>query len=130
MQARATLTLAALLGFLGVALGAFGAHGLKSVLEPAMMTVYQTGVQYHQIHAVALLVIGLWQLLRPTSPEHGSLKWAALFMLGGVLLFSGSLYTMAMSSVRMLGMITPIGGVSWLIGWALLARAGWQSADS
>ncbi|MFK4753924.1 MULTISPECIES: DUF423 domain-containing protein [Oceanospirillaceae] len=116
MQARMTLMLAAIAGFLGVALGAFGAHGLKDHLTPPMMTVYQTAVDYHLLHAAVLLGLGVWQLQQPQV----WLNRAALFMVLGLLLFCGSLYAMVLLNIRMLGMITPIGGVSWLIGWGLL----------
>tara|TARA_R110002050_G_scaffold52358_16_gene119548 strand:- start:2382 stop:2774 length:393 start_codon:yes stop_codon:yes gene_type:complete len=116
MQARMTLMLAAIAGFLGVALGAFGAHGLKGQLTPSMMTVYQTAVDYHLLHAAVLLALGIWQLSKPQV----WLNRAALFMVLGLLLFCGSLYAMVLLNIRMLGMITPIGGVSWLIGWGLL----------
>lgn len=116
MQARTTLMLAAIAGFLGVALGAFGAHGLKPLLSAPMMTVYQTAVDYHLLHAAVLLGLGGWQLHQPQV----WLNRAALFMVAGLLLFCGSLYAMVLLDLRMLGMITPIGGVSWLIGWGLL----------
>ncbi|WP_221793167.1 DUF423 domain-containing protein [Oceanobacter mangrovi] len=124
MQARTTLTVAAIAGFLAVAIGAFGAHGLKHVLSPEMMTVYQTGVQYHLVHAAVLLGLGVWQL------QHSN-KWldrAAVFMLAGLLLFSGSLYAMTISGIRPLGIITPFGGTSWLLGWLCLLLAARQAA--
>ena len=112
-------------GFLGVALGAFGAHGLKARVSPEMLTVWQTGVQYHLVHALALLLIGiLCQLL----PEASLARSAGWMMLIGTLLFSGSLYVMVLSGVRALGMITPLGGVAFLIGWLLLALAAWRQA--
>lgn len=123
MQAKWILVLAALCGFLGVALGAFGAHGLKDILEPAMLSVYQTGVHYQQIHALALLAIGIWQLLKPAR----ELSLAAVFMLVGIVLFSGSLYLMTLTGIRALGIITPFGGVSWLVGWFWLGLAGWRA---
>ena len=112
-------------GFSGVALGAFGAHGLKARVSPEMLTVWQTGVQYHLVHALALLLIGiLCQLL----PEASLARSAGWMMLIGTLLFSGSLYVMVLSGVRALGMITPLGGVAFLIGWLLLALAAWRQA--
>ncbi|AHK17091.1 DUF423 domain-containing protein [Thalassolituus oleivorans] len=119
MQARNTLRVAAVAGFSAVAFGAFGAHGLKGVLAPELMTAYQTGVQYHLVHAVVLLVLAAWSMVRPD-------RWLSLasgFMTAGLILFSGSLYALALTGERKLGMITPIGGVSWLIGWALLLVA-------
>lgn len=122
MQARTTLSAAAVAGFLAVALGAFGAHGLKSILDPAMMQVWQTAVQYHLVHAPVLLALGVWQLYAPNR----WLSRAALLMIVGILLFSGSLYLMAVSGIRALGMITPLGGISWLIGWTMLLLAARQ----
>tara|TARA_B100001250_G_scaffold321883_1_gene285053 strand:- start:2828 stop:3256 length:429 start_codon:yes stop_codon:yes gene_type:complete len=119
MNARTTLLIAALAGFTGVALGAFGAHGLKTVLSADMMTVWHTAVQYHLVHAVVLLALALAQ----RSQTDVWLSRSALLMTLGLLLFSGSLYTMALTGIRTLGIITPFGGVSWLIGWALLIPA-------
>lgn len=119
MTARLTLMIAAVAGFTGVGLGAFGAHGLKTVLSPDMMTVWQTAVQYHLVHAVVLLALALG--LNSTSE-----KWlgrSAIMVTLGLLLFSGSLYAMALTGIRPLGIITPFGGISWLIGWALLIPA-------
>lgn len=125
MSARISLVAAALLGFFAVALGAFGAHGLKSVLEPAMMQVWQTAVLYHLVHSVALLAVAIWHLQQPSV----WLARAALMLLIGTLLFSGSLYLMALTGVRILGMITPLGGVSWLIGWSMLMVAGLKTTS-
>ena len=109
--------------FLGVALGAFGAHGLKSRVTPDMLTVWQTGVQYHLAHALGLMLIGvLCQLM----PETSLLRNAGWFMLAGICLFSGSLYVMVLSNVRALGMITPLGGIAFLVAWLLVAMAAWQ----
>ena len=111
--------------FAGVALGAFGAHGLKARVSPEMLTVWQTGVQYHLVHALALVLTGiLCQLL----PEASLARNAGWMMLIGTLLFCGSLYVMVLSGVRALGMITPLGGVAFLIGWLLLALAAWRQA--
>lgn len=119
MQAKSTLMVAAIAGFSAVALGAFGAHGLKQVLSPDMMEVYRTAVLYHLVHAVALLALAAWQFVAPNR----WLSVSAMLMVAGLILFSGSLYALTLSGIPMLGMITPIGGVSWLIGWALLLVA-------
>jgi uncharacterized membrane protein YgdD (TMEM256/DUF423 family) len=109
--------------FLGVALGAFGAHGLKTRITPEMLIVWQTGVQYHLVHALGLVLIGiLCQLL----PEASLIRSAGWMLLAGSALFSGSLYIMVLSDVRALGMITPLGGIAFLIGWLMLAIAVWQ----
>lgn len=105
---------------LAVALGAFGAHALKTRLDENMMHVYQTGIQYHFYHALGLLIIGLIALHLPSS---GWLRWSGLLMFAGIFLFSGSLYMLAISNVRWLGMITPIGGTAFIIAWLLLIVA-------
>jgi uncharacterized membrane protein YgdD (TMEM256/DUF423 family) len=109
------IRLAAALGFVGVALGAFGAHGLRERISPAMLEVYRTGVLYHLLHAVALLAVALGaaRLARPRAV-------GALFT-AGIVVFSGSLYVLAVTGVRGLGAITPVGGLLLMAGWATLA---------
>jgi uncharacterized membrane protein YgdD (TMEM256/DUF423 family) len=121
-MARAFIIVAAVLGALGVALGAFGAHALKARLAPEMLTVYQTGVLYHLIHAVALLGVAAW-IARGGASAATAAGW--LFV-AGVVLFSGSLYTLALTGVRGLGMITPFGGVAFIGGWLALAWDAWR----
>lgn len=111
------LRIGAISGFLAVACGAFGAHGLKAQLSPDQMTVFQTGVQYHAMHALALVGVGLAGGLA----SKRTLRCAGWAFLLGTLLFSGTLYALAVSGQRWLGMITPLGGVAFLIGWAALA---------
>jgi uncharacterized membrane protein YgdD (TMEM256/DUF423 family) len=103
---------------IGVGMGAFGAHGLKNVISPEMLAVYQTGVNYQMWHALGLIGIAL---LHRHEAESKLLNWAGWLMLIGILLFSGSLYLLAVMDVKQLGMITPFGGVSFLIAWLLLA---------
>ncbi len=117
------IILGSLSAFTGVALGAFGAHGLKARVSPEMLTVWQTGVQYHLVHALGLLLIGI---LCHLLPEPTQVRTAGWLLLLGTLLFSGSLYLMTLSGVRSLGMITPLGGVAFLAGWLLLALAAWR----
>jgi len=117
--------LGSLSAFLGVAFGAFGAHGLKSRVTPEMLTVWQTGVLYHLVHALGLVLIGMLCQLMPDASLVRSAGWA---LLGGTVLFSGSLYVMVLSDIRALGIITPLGGVAFLVGWLLLAVAAWQTA--
>jgi uncharacterized membrane protein YgdD (TMEM256/DUF423 family) len=117
--------LGSLSAFLGVALGAFGAHGLKSRVTPDMLAVWQTGVQYHLVHALGLVLVGI---LCHLLPETSLVRSAGWFLLSGTVLFSGSLYVMVLCDIRALGMITPLGGVAFLVGWLLLAVAGWQYA--
>jgi len=112
--------LGALLGLFGVGLGAFGAHVLKPRIGMEALAVYQTGVQYHLVHALALLVVGLLPRLLPMTVH---LRLAGWFFLAGVVLFSGSLYLLAVSGQRWLGAITPFGGLAFLVGWALIAVA-------
>src|SRR5436190_18975387 len=113
------LLLGALAAFLAVALGAFGAHGLRGRLTPDMLAVFQTGVQYHMYHALALiLVAGILGHL-----SGWLIQTAGWCFVAGIVLFSGSLYLLAVTGVTVLGAITPIGGLLFLIGWALLAFA-------
>lgn len=117
--------LGGLSAFLGVALGAFGAHGLKSRVTPEMLAVWQTAVHYHLVHALGLVLVGiLCQLI----PEASLVRSAGWMILTGTVLFSGSLYVMVLSDLRALGMITPLGGVAFLVGWLLLVIAAWQYA--
>lgn len=99
-------------GFLAVAIGAFGAHQLKNVLSPEMMEVYRTGVLYHLLHAVIITAIGF-----TANPKYFK---AALFLSIGIILFSFSLYIYTVTGIKALAMITPAGGVSFLIGWLLI----------
>ena len=114
---KLAIILGSLNAMLAVILGAFGAHGLKSRLTEEMLAVYQTGVQYHFYHSLGLILIGViaWQM-----PGSIWLKWSAWIMLAGIILFSGSLYTLALTNLRWLGMITPIGGTAFIIAWLLL----------
>lgn len=120
MTARAALTLAALLMFVAVAAGAFGAHALRTRLAPDMAAVWQTAVQYHAWHALGLAVVGL---LTIHVPERAGLALAGWLFVAGIVLFSGSLYAMALTGARALGAVTPIGGVAFLAGWLSLAWA-------
>lgn len=106
--------------FLGIALGAFGAHGLEGKISERMLANWQTGTQYHMIHALGLLFVGL--LMGRVSPSS-LLPAGGWLLLAGIVLFSGSLYVMALTNVKILGAITPIGGVSFLVGWVLIAIA-------
>lgn len=119
------LVIGALNGALVVALGAFGAHALKARLAPELLAVYQTGIQYHMLHALGLLGVGLLAL---HLPDSALLKWSGWLMLAGIVLFSGSLYLLAMTGLRWLGAVTPIGGMAFIVAWCALAvsvaRAG------
>jgi len=117
-DARLFLTIGAATGFLTVLLGAFGAHGLRDIISPGLFDAYQTGVEYQGLHALALLVTGLLMERR----EHIELRWAGWAFASGILLFCGSLYLMAAIDIRWLGMVTPFGGLAFLLGWGLLFR--------
>ena len=123
MNARLALGLAAAFLFVAVALGAFGAHALKSKLAPDPMAVYQTAVQYHFWHALGLLAVGILLLQKP---ESGALAAAAWLLVAGIVLFCGSLYVLALTGMRGWGAVTPIGGVAFLAAWAALAWAAWR----
>ena len=120
---RLFFALGSLSAFIGVALGAFAAHGLKSRLDPAMLATFETGVRYHMYHALALLAVG-WVCTRWPGTAANASGW--LFVAGTVL-FSGSLYALSVSGVRSLRAITPFGGVAFLAGWLCLAWAAWKA---
>ena len=106
--------------FFSVAFGAFGAHALKERLDAYSLGVYQTGVQYQFFHALALIVVGLWIRQAPATTDVLTAGWCFLI---GTVVFSGSLYLLALTGFRMLGAITPLGGVAFLAGWFFLALA-------
>jgi len=112
----------ALSAFLAVAAGAFGAHGLKARLSAEMLNTFEIAVRYHFYHALALFVAA-WACTRWPSSATTAAGW--LFVTG-ILIFSGSLYTLALTGLRWLGAITPIGGLAFLAGWLCLAWAAWQ----
>lgn len=119
-MSRMFLFCGAVTAFLGVGLGAFGAHGLRDRLDASMLAVYQTGVQYHLIHALGLVAVGV---LAQSAPASGALRLSGWCLLLGIVVFSGSLYLLAVTGQRWLGAITPFGGVVFLVGWAALAWA-------
>jgi uncharacterized membrane protein YgdD (TMEM256/DUF423 family) len=116
------VTLGAIFAFIGIGIGAFGAHTVKNTISPASLAIYQTGVQYHLIHAVALVLVG-------TSDTKIS-PWVGRLFTAGICIFSGSLYALALTGIKWLGAITPIGGVCFLAGWALLAYSHAKSSHS
>lgn len=122
MSPQLSLLMGAVYGFLGVAFGAFGAHALKARLSAELLAVWKTAVEYQFYHALALLLVGLLMLQKPSS----GLANAALCFALGVLVFSGSLYAYALSGLRWLGAITPLGGLLFLVGWVLLIWAAWK----
>jgi uncharacterized membrane protein YgdD (TMEM256/DUF423 family) len=114
------LSAGGLMALAAVALGAFGAHALKGRLSAEMLAVWHTGVEYHVYHALGLLAVGL---VAAQLPESALLKWSGWLMLAGIVLFSGSLYALALSGERWLGAITPVGGIAFLAAWALFVVA-------
>ena len=122
------LLLAGLNGFLVVAIGAFGAHGLQArLLANATADTFSTGVHYHMFHTLALLAVALLAL---NNPESRLLAAAAYLFLAGIVLFSGSLYVLSLSGISWLGAITPLGGLGFLAGWACLMRYAYSNLGS
>jgi uncharacterized membrane protein YgdD (TMEM256/DUF423 family) len=122
-MAKLFITLASLSGMLAVIFGAFGAHALKSRLDDYALGVFETAVQYHFNHSLALLAVGILALSQPQTVLLKSSGW--LFLLG-IFIFSGSLYLLSLTGARWLGAITPLGGLALIAGWACLAATGWK----
>ncbi len=119
---RFWLIVASVNGFLGVALGALAAHGLKAKLPVRLFEIWEVGVRYHMYHTLAILAVALLAGRLPMNLVSAA-GWA---FLTGIILFSGSLYALALTNVGKLGAITPFGGVAFLVGWVVLAVAGWR----
>ncbi len=120
MTPRVALVVAALLMFVAVGAGAFGAHALKARLAPDLLATWQTAVLYHALHALGLFGIALVMF---HWPERADLALAGWLMVAGIVLFSGSLYALALTGTRALGAITPLGGIAFLAAWLVLAWA-------
>lgn len=118
--ARLFLTLGSINAALAVVLGAFGAHVLKARLSPEMLTAYQVGSQYHFYHAIGMLVVGL---LAMQLRDQSALQLAGFLMLAGIVFFSGSLYLLAVTGITWLGALAPLGGLSFIAAWVVLAVA-------
>jgi uncharacterized membrane protein YgdD (TMEM256/DUF423 family) len=116
------LAVAAVNGALAVMAGAFAAHGLKASLDPAALAVFETGARYHLTHAVAMGLAALAMREMPLA------RMSAWLFLAGIVLFSGSLYALALTGVRALGFVTPFGGLAFIIGWLVLAWAALKRA--
>ncbi|MEM1093464.1 MAG: DUF423 domain-containing protein [Bacteroidota bacterium] len=125
MSARTLFSISAVLAGLGVALGAFGAHGLDDV-TPRRLDTWKTAALYHMLHVLALLIVAL--ALR--AGWDARLRWAAYSFLVGVVVFSGSLYVLVLTDTPWLGAITPIGGTFFMIGWGFAALFGWKTPPS
>ena len=123
LRVRLWLVIAALNGALAVAFGAFAAHGLAQQLNAHALGIFETGARYHMYHALAM---GLAALAMQTKAARTA-TWSAALFLAGIVLFSGSLYALAVTGERMFAFVTPVGGVSFLAGWVLLALAAWRS---
>jgi uncharacterized membrane protein YgdD (TMEM256/DUF423 family) len=123
LRVRIWLVIAALNGALAVAFGAFAAHGLSQQLDAHALGIFETGARYHMYHALAM---GLAALAMQSSGARTA-TWSAALFLTGIVLFSGSLYALAMTGERIFAFVTPVGGVSFLAGWILLALAAWRS---
>jgi uncharacterized membrane protein YgdD (TMEM256/DUF423 family) len=119
---RGFLMLAAFFGFTGVALGAFAAHGLKNRLTPEYLAIFHTGVTYQLVHTLALLGVALLA----TQIPGRLVSWAGGSFAVGILLFSGSLYVLTLTGVSKLGIVTPFGGLAFLVGWFCLGLAAWR----
>ena len=121
-MANRLIPIGAMLALLAVAFGAFGAHALRAQLDGYHMDIYRTGVLYHLIHALGILLIGI---LAQYNMDDKRVRFSGYLMLAGVLFFSGSLYLLAITGQGWLGAITPIGGLLFLLAWGLLALASW-----
>ncbi|MBB3241371.1 uncharacterized membrane protein YgdD (TMEM256/DUF423 family) [Pseudomonas sp. Tn43] len=119
---RSFLMLAAFFGFTGVALGAFAAHGLKSRLSAEYLAIFHTGVTYQLVHTLALLGVALLA----TQIPGRLITWAGASFAIGILLFSGSLYLLTLTGISKLGIVTPFGGLAFLVGWFCLGLAAWR----
>ncbi|WP_428910146.1 DUF423 domain-containing protein [Niallia sp. Krafla_26] len=114
------IVIGATLAGLSVAFGAFGAHILERILEPKYLDIWGKGVTYQMLHAVGMILVGI---LLGKTPGNSLLTWSGWLMFIGVLLFSGSLYVLSVTKISMLGAITPLGGVSFIIAWILIIVA-------
>ena len=121
-MSKTIIMVASILLALAVAIGAFGAHGLKAHLSPEMLQTYKTGVEYHFYHALGLLLVGVLSLSIPSN----LLNWSAFLLVLGIILFSGSLYILAISGIKWIGAVTPAGGLSFIAGWIFLFLSVWK----
>ena len=117
------ISVGAVMALLGVALGAFGAHALKGQVDGYYLEVYKTGVLYQMLHALGMVLIGL---IAQQHTENRKIVLSGYLMLGGIVLFSGTLYLLAITGVRWLGAVTPIGGTLFIVAWGMLAAATWR----
>lgn len=136
MLSKYYISIAAFLGALTVALGAFGAHTLKAVLSPAALITYETAVRYQMYHVVALLITGILMNKAASPKDQKLLSRAGLFFIDGIVLFSGSLYFivakpfLGIEGLPWVGVITPMGGLLWMVAWVLLALSQLPSVEN
>jgi uncharacterized membrane protein YgdD (TMEM256/DUF423 family) len=136
MLSKYFISIAAFLGALTVALGAFGAHALKAVLSPSALITYETAVRYQMYHVVALLITGILMNKAASPKQQKLLTRAGLFFIDGIVLFSGSLYFivakpfLGIEGLPWVGVITPMGGLLWMIAWVLLALSQLPSVEN
>ncbi len=123
MHERTALAAGCVAMFAAVAAGAFGAHALRATLAPEMLATWHTAVEYQAWHALALLVAGVLMARDAPAVTHPAIRAAAWLFAIGIVLFSGSLYVLALTGLRWLGVLTPVGGVAFLAGWIALAWA-------
>lgn len=122
-MAKHFLMFAAVSGLLAVILGAFGAHGLKGKLDESLLSAFQTGVQYHFYHTFALMLVALMMY---RFPQVDMLRWSGFAFVVGIVLFSGSLYALALGGPRWLGPVTPLGGLFFMVGWLCVLISAWR----
>ncbi|WGW01072.1 DUF423 domain-containing protein [Vibrio sp. YMD68] len=126
MRSKSLLTFCGLSGMVSVALGAFAAHGLKSILSPYLLGVFETGVQYQFIHSIAIAVCAILIQINMGQKAQKYFFLAAICFIIGILCFSGSLYALALTGIKWFGPITPLGGLLFIIGWGLFTVAALQ----
>lgn len=119
---REWIAIGAVMAGLSVAFGAFGAHALTGIVAPELLTTYETGARYQMYHAIGILVVGVVAAQYPGSYA----PWAGWAFVVGTVLFSGSLYALALTGIRLFGAVAPVGGVAFLTGWGLLAWTTWR----
>ena len=123
MKLKSLLLVSGVLSFLGVAFGAIGSHLLKNFILPELLIIYETGIRYQIYHSLAIILLSLLYLKIPSS----EFLFAGNLFVYGILLFSGSLYILSITGIRKFGMITPIGGVLFLLGWLVMLKGVWKS---
>lgn len=129
LMGKTWVVFGAVYGCLGVIFGAFGAHALRDSLSERSMQVYQTGSHYQFIHALALILLGIWSSTVLGTQSSNFATAAGWLFAAGVILFSGSLYALAITDMKILGAVTPLGGLSFITGWACFAIAAWKTGQ-